>query len=72
MSVGQESDVLLEALCAGAGPRKASSLRLIHAICVEQRDRGSADYSIATIGRLSAARGGPAARLAGKATKTMR
>jgi hypothetical protein len=61
MSVGQESDAALEALCAGADPRKASSLRLIHAICVEQRDRGSADYSIATIGRLSAARGGPAA-----------
>ena len=61
MSAGQESEALLEALCADADPRKANSLRLIHAICVEQRDRGSADYSIATIGRLSAARGGPAA-----------
>lgn len=61
MTASQESVALLEALCAEADPRKASSLRLIHAICVEQRDRGSADYSIATIGRLSAERGGPAA-----------
>ena len=44
-----------------ADPRKARSLRLIHAVCVEQQDRGSNDYSIATIGRLSADRGGPAA-----------
>ncbi len=61
MSAGQESKAFLEALCTGADPRKASSLRLIHAICVEQQDRGSTDYSIATIGRVSAARGGPAA-----------
>lgn len=61
MTASKESDALLEALCAGADPRKASSLRLIHAICVEQQDRDSADYSIATIGRLSADRGGPAA-----------
>lgn len=61
MSAGRESEALLEALCAGADPRKASSLRLIHAICMEQQDRGSADYSVATIGRLSADRGGPAA-----------
>lgn len=61
MIAGQEAEALLEALCAHADPRKARSLRLIHAVCVEQRDRGSADYSIATIGRLSADRGGPAA-----------
>jgi hypothetical protein len=61
MTAGRESEALLEALCAEADPRKARSLRLIHAICVEQQDRGSTDYSIATIGRLSADRGGPAA-----------
>lgn len=47
-------------LCEGADPRKVRSLRLIHAICVEQQQRGG-DYSVATIGRLSAERGGPAA-----------
>jgi hypothetical protein len=52
---------LLEALCADADPRKERSLRLIYAICEEQLDRGSEDYSVATIGRLSAERGGPAA-----------
>jgi hypothetical protein len=61
MRAKQESEALLEALCANADPRKARSLRLIHAICLEQQDRGSFDYSIATIGRLSADRGGPAA-----------
>ena len=61
MNVVPESEALLERLCAGADPRKVRSLRLIHAICVEQRERGSDDYSIATIGRLSAERGGPAA-----------
>ena len=57
----QSPKALLEALCAQADPRKMRSLRLIHAICEEQRDRGSKDYSVATIGRLSAGRGGPAA-----------
>jgi hypothetical protein len=57
----QGSKALLEALCAHADPRKMRSLRLIYAICEEQRDRGSKDYSVATIGRLSAERGGPAA-----------
>lgn len=61
MNASAQSEELLHALSAGADPRKARSLRLIHAICVEQRDRGSDDYTIATIGRLSAERGGPAA-----------
>lgn len=56
----QSPKALLEALCANADPRKMRSLRLIYGICEEQRDRGSEDYSVATIGRLSAARGGPA------------
>lgn len=61
MNVIPDAEAMLEALCSGADPRKVRSLRLIHAICVEQRERGSHDYSIATIGRLSAKRGGPAA-----------
>jgi hypothetical protein len=61
MSTDTGSQALLDALCADADPRKARSLRLIHAICLEQQDRGSTDYSIATIGRLSADRGGPSA-----------
>jgi hypothetical protein len=61
MITRQEPKALLEALCAHADPRKARSLRLIHSVCVEQQDRGSTDYSIATIGRLSTDRGGPAA-----------
>ena len=60
MNAIQESDALIQALCTNADPRKVRSLRLIHAICVEQQQRGSLDYSIATIGRLSAERGGPA------------
>jgi hypothetical protein len=60
VNVNDDPKSLLEALCADADPRKARSLRLIHAICEEQRDRGSKDYSVATIGRLSAGRGGPA------------
>ncbi|MFB9127791.1 hypothetical protein E2553_40270 [Paraburkholderia dipogonis] len=51
----------LEALCEGVHPRTEASLRLIFAICREQEERGSADYSVATIGRLSAERGGPSA-----------
>lgn len=52
-------ETLLESMCEGASPRKAQSLRLIFAICQEQHDRGSADYSVATIGKISAERGGP-------------
>jgi hypothetical protein len=61
MNANENPKALLEALCADADPRKMRSLRLIYAICEEQRDRGSKDYSVATIGRLSAERGGPAA-----------
>jgi hypothetical protein len=61
MNGNQSTKALLEALCARADPRKIRSLRLIYVICEEQLDRGSKDYSVATIGRLSAERGGPAA-----------
>lgn len=50
---------LLDELCKGAHPRTATSLRLIYEICQEQDERGSADYSVATIGKLANAKGGP-------------
>lgn len=52
-------EILLEAMCENASLRKAQTLRLLYSICQEQQDRGSTDYSIATIGKLSAERGGP-------------
>lgn len=52
---------LLGELCAQASPRKVRSLELIFALCEEQHERGSKDFSVATIGRLSAQRGGPTA-----------
>lgn len=51
---------LLDELCKSAHPRKQQSLKLIYRLCEEQHDRGSIDFSIATIGRLSEAAGGPA------------
>jgi hypothetical protein len=42
--------------------RTERSLQIIHEICKEQLDRGSADFSIATIGKLSEGRGGPKAQ----------
>jgi hypothetical protein len=50
---------LLELLCKGADPRKAKSLNIIHDVCEEQKRRGSVDFSLATIGRLSAEKKGP-------------
>lgn len=48
-------------LCKNASARKIESLQLIYQICEEQRARGSSDYSVVTIGRLSSERGGPSA-----------
>lgn len=53
--------VLLETMCKTATPRKERSLRLIYSICEEQHQRGSKDFSIVTIGRLSHEREGPSA-----------
>lgn len=53
------AEQLLDQLCSGAHPRTEASLRLIYAICQEQADRGSTDFSVATIGKLSVERGGP-------------
>lgn len=56
-----EPTAFLEELCRNVHPRTEASLRLIFALCQEQESRGSVDYSVATIGRLSAERGGPSA-----------
>lgn len=52
---------LLTEMQAQATPRKSATLQLLAEICVEQIERGSNDFSIATIGKLSADRGGPSA-----------
>ena len=57
--MAQHPKEFLESLSQGADPRKERSLRLIFDICEEQQKRGSKDYSVATIGRLSNEAGGP-------------
>lgn len=54
-----QAEMLLKQLCVDAHHRTEASMRLIYQICMEQADRGSQDYSVATIGKLSAERGGP-------------
>lgn len=54
-----QAELLLKQLCTDAHPRTEASLRLIYEICQEQADRGSQDFSVATIGKLSSERGGP-------------
>lgn len=55
-------DDMLAQLLEAAGKRRRGSLEIIHAVCREQHERGSKDFSIATIGRLSEAKGGPTER----------
>lgn len=52
-------DELLEQLKANANPRKQKNLDLIHAVCREQHERGSRDFSVATISKIAQERGGP-------------
>ena len=52
-------DDLLERLKESSNPRKKRNLDIIHSICQEQFERGSKDFSVATIARLSQQRGGP-------------
>jgi hypothetical protein len=52
-------DVLAKLKAGAKSSRTVNSLDLIHRLCDEQHKRGSIDFSIATIGRLSAAQGGP-------------
>lgn len=55
-------DELLEQLKKGADARKRRNLDLVHEICREQHERGSKNFTLATIGRLSQQRGGPVAQ----------
>lgn len=57
--VPSPSDVI-DALKSNATARTQRSLDILHKICQEQYERGSLDFSVATIGRLSAEAGGPA------------
>lgn len=54
-----DPDELLEQLKASATPRKAKNLDIIHAVCREQHERGSRDFSVATISKIAQTRGGP-------------
>lgn len=51
---------LLDQLKTSATIRKIKSLEVLNAVCREQFERGSKDFTIATIGRLSEEKGGPA------------
>ena len=52
-------DDLLDQLQKTASPRKQKTLDLIHEVCREQYERGSRDFSVATIARIAEDRGGP-------------
>jgi hypothetical protein len=52
-------DAVLASLKQAATIRTQRSLDILHAICQEQHRNGSRDFSVSTIGRLSAQRGGP-------------
>jgi hypothetical protein len=52
-------ELLAQLKAAARNARKQRNLDLIFEVCREQKQRGSSDFTIATIGRLSEARGGP-------------
>ena len=53
-------EAVLERLRAlHADPRRQRSLSVVDEVCRLQREHGSHDFSVKTIGRLSAARNGP-------------
>jgi len=54
-----DPSAILEDLKAGASPRKARTLDLLFGLLQKQAESGVMDFSIATIGRLSSAAGGP-------------
>lgn len=53
---------VFEILMAGARPQKQRNLRIMHGICNELHRLGSKDFSLATLGRMSEARGGMSQR----------
>lgn len=46
----------------GARPQKQKNLQIMHNICTELHRLGSKDFSLATLGRMSEARGGMSQR----------
>ena len=57
--IDMHPDDLLEQLKVNASTRKMKNLDIIHAVCREQHERGSKDYSVATISKIAQERGGP-------------
>ncbi len=57
--MSHEPNELCEKLKQCATPKVAKTIDLIHQICTEQSERGSSDFTIATIGRLSESANGP-------------
>lgn len=53
-----DHDQIFETLMLGARPQKQKNLQIIHDICAELQRLGSKDFSLATVGRMSEARGG--------------
>lgn len=53
-------DDVLNAVKARARPQKQRNLDILHQVCAELHRLSSRDFSLATIGRLSEERGGPA------------
>lgn len=53
-------DELLNQLKASASKRKIKNLEIIDSVCREQHERGSKDFSVATIAKIAQERGGPA------------
>jgi hypothetical protein len=51
---------LLDRLKSGANARKGKNLEVLNEVCRKQFERGSKDFTIATIGRLSEENAGPA------------
>lgn len=54
-------DDFLVQLKAKSNPRKQRNLEIIHAVCKEQSERGSKDFTIATVAKYAKIAGGPAA-----------
>lgn len=59
---------IFETLMANARPQKQQNLRIMHEICAELHRLGSKDFSLATLGRMSEARGGMSQRALYNAT----
>lgn len=62
MPINISPEELLIELSKDASPRRKRSLEIVHSVCKEQSERGSKDFSIVTIGRLSEEAGGPKER----------